>query len=173
MKRLPILTRPAEALLVSKLSRPRLSRRPKCARTGGNIGRGSGAGRPAPLPLPVFPSCGPLSRTRQLLPMRNQAKSGISPRCLQARCPILTHPLQNNSLSFINSGNRVCRIMKAIQEVENKSNCDDNAYKQDLAVHLSSAPPLRSCRCRVPGVIIRWKGGCKYKDLMKFWLKSR
>jgi hypothetical protein len=32
--------------------------------------------------------------------MRNQAKSGISPRCLQARCPILTHPLQNNSLSF-------------------------------------------------------------------------
>ena len=66
------MTRPAEPVPASELSRPPLSRGPKCARTASNIGGGSGAGRPAPLPLPVFPSCRPLSWTRQLLPMRDR-----------------------------------------------------------------------------------------------------
>jgi hypothetical protein len=88
------LTRPAEAVPVSKLSRPPRSRGPKCAQTGGNIRRGSGEGRPAPLPLPVLPSCGPLSRTRQLLPMRNRGycRDACRPGAPSSPAPFKTIP---------------------------------------------------------------------------------
>ena len=51
--------------------------------------------RPAP------PPCLPLLRaTFADAAAASHAKSGILPRCLQARRPILTHPIKNNSLSF-------------------------------------------------------------------------
>ena len=58
---------------------------------------GSGSGRPDPLPILVFPPCEPPFTDAAAA---SHPESGIFRRCFQARCTILTHPLQNNSLSF-------------------------------------------------------------------------